>query len=327
MAAIEDVPMLRRALIGLPALLSLPAAAQDFPSRPVRLVVPFAAGGIVDVVARIVAERLQGELGRPVLVENQGGAGGTIGAATVARAAPDGHTLLLHATGHAVSRVLYPSFPFDPVRDFAPVGLIGLQPFVVAVHPGVPANDVPALLAWLRQRRGEANFGTTGIGAGSHLAGELLKARAGVDFTVVTYRGTPAAVTDLLAGRVQMMIDSQTLLAPLMRDGGVRGLAVTSAVRSQMLPELPTLREAGVADYDASAWQALFAPAATPAPVLRRLAEALGRVMADPATRARFAEAGVEVPADTSPAGLRAHLGAEMAKWEPVLRATGARAD
>jgi tripartite-type tricarboxylate transporter receptor subunit TctC len=305
MAAIEDVPMLRRALIGLPALLSLPAAAQDFPSRPVRLVVPFAAGGIVDVVARIVAERLQGELGRPVLVENQGGAGGTIGAATVARAAPDGHTLLLHATGHAVSRVLYPSFPFDPVRDFAPVGLIGLQPFVVAVHPGVPANDVPALLAWLRQRRGEA----------------------GVDFTVVTYRGTPAAVTDLLAGRVQMMIDSQTLLAPLMRDGGVRGLAVTSAVRSQMLPELPTLREAGVADYDASAWQALFAPAATPAPVLRRLAEALGHVMADPATRARFAEAGVEVPADTSPAGLRAHLGAEMAKWEPVLRATGARAE
>lgn len=306
---------------------ALPARAQnDFPSRPVRVVVPFAAGGLVDVVARIVAEQMQAALGRPVVVENQGGAGGTIGAATVARAAPDGHTLLLNSTGHAVTPVLYPGFPFDPVRDFAPIGLLGRQPFVLAVHPSVPANDVGALLAWLREKRGEANFGTTGVGAGSHLSGELLKARAGVQFTVVPYRGTPAAVTDLVAGRVDMMIDSQTLLAPLMRDGQVRGLAVTTRSRSAMLPDLPTLQEAGVDGYEASSWQALYAPAGTPEPILRRLSELVGRVMAGPDTRRRFAEVGVEPFTDTSAAAMTAHLRDEIAKWEPVLRATAARA-
>jgi tripartite-type tricarboxylate transporter receptor subunit TctC len=309
------------------AMAASPARAQaDFPSRPVRVVVPFAAGGLVDVVGRIVAERMQATLGRPVVVENQGGAGGTIGAAAVARAAPDGHTLLLNSTGHAVTRVLYPGFPFDPLRDFAPIGLIGRQPFVLAVHPSVPARDAGGLLAWLREKRGDANFGTTGVGAGSHLSGELLKARAGVRFTIVSYRGTPAAVTDLVAGRVDMMIDSQTLLAPLMRDGQVRGLAVTTRGRSAMLPELPTLQEAGVEGYDASSWQALYAPAGTPDLVLRRIAEAVGRVMAAPETRARLAEAGVEPFADTSPAAAASHLQEEIAKWEPVLRATGARA-
>jgi tripartite-type tricarboxylate transporter receptor subunit TctC len=295
-------------------------AQGGFPSRAVRVVVPFAPGGIVDVVARIATEGLQEVLGRPVLVENQGGAGGTIGAATVARASPDGYTLLVNSTGHAVTRVLYPNFAYDPLRDFAPTGLIGKQPFVLAVHPSVPAKDVGSLLAWLRARRGEANFGTTGIGAGSHLAGELLKARAGVDFTVVTYRGTPAAVTDLLAGRVDMMIDSQTLLAPLMRDGGVRGLAVTSRDRSAMLPDLVTLQEAGVDGYDTSSWQALYAPAGTPGPILARIAAALTEVMARPATRARFAEVGVEPFADNSPATAATYLKAEIAKWEPVLR-------
>jgi tripartite-type tricarboxylate transporter receptor subunit TctC len=260
-----------------------------------------------------------------VLVENQGGAGGTIGAATVARATPDGYTLLLNSTGHAVTRVLYPSFTFDPVRNFAPIGLIGKQPFVLAVHPSVPADDVRSLLAWLRARRGEANFGTTGIGAGSHLSGELLKARAGVDFTIVLYRGTPAAVTDLLAGRVDMMIDSQTLLAPLMRDGGVRGLAVTSRDRSAMLPDVVTLQEAGVEGYDASSWQALYAPAGTPGPILARIAAALSEVMARPATRARFAEVGVEPFGDNSPATAAAYLEAEIAKWEPVLRSSTGR--
>jgi tripartite-type tricarboxylate transporter receptor subunit TctC len=170
------------------SILSAPSlrAEGDYPARSVRVVVPFAPGGVVDVAARIVTEQMQALLGRPVVIENQGGAGGTIGAATVARAAADGYTLLLNSTGHAVTRILYPDFTFDPVRDFAPIGLIGRQPFVLAVHPSVPAETVGTLLGWLRQKRGDANFGTTGIGAGSHLSGELLKARAGVDFTVVT---------------------------------------------------------------------------------------------------------------------------------------------
>ena len=314
------------AWVPVSAAASAARAQGEFPSRPVRVVVPFAAGGLVDVVGRVVAEQMQAEFGRPVVVENQGGAGGTIGAAAVARAAPDGRTLLLNSTGHAVMRALYPGLPFDPLRDFAPIGLIGRQPFVLAVHPSVPARDAGALLAWLREKRGDANFGTTGVEAGSHLSGELLKARAGVQFTVVSYRGTPAAVTDLVAGRVDMMIDSQTLLAPLMRDGQVRGLAVTTRSRSAMLPDLPTLQEAGVEGYDASSWQALYAPAGTPDPVLRRITEVVGRVMAAPETRTRLAEAGVEPFTDTSPAAAAAHLQEEIAKWEPVLRATGARA-
>jgi len=321
--------MHRRTLLSLalaaPAVAAAQGGNQDFPSRPVRVVVPFAAGGIIDVVARILAEPLARRLGQPVVVENRPGAGATIGARAVARAAPDGHTLLLSGAAHAVMAVLYADLGFDPLADFAPVALLGDQPFVVAVHPGVPAQDVPQLLAWLRARPGAANFATTGIGAASHLAGELLKSLAGVDFTVVPYRGTPQAVTDLVAGRADLMIDSQTLLAPLARDGRVRALAVTTAQRSRLLPDLPTLAEAGVAGYAASSWQALQAPAGTPAPILARLAEAAAAALAEPAAQARYVEAGIE-PLTGGPAEAARFIRAEAAKWAPILRATGARA-
>ncbi|MBL6454291.1 tripartite tricarboxylate transporter substrate binding protein BugD [Belnapia sp. T6] len=315
--------MRRRPL--LLAALAAPAfaRAQGFPSRPVRLVVPFAAGGIIDVVARILAEPMSRRLGQPVVVENLPGAGSSIGARAVARAAPDGHTLLLSGAAHAVLAPLYPDLGFDPLADFAPIALLGDQPFVLAVHPGLPAQDVAAMLAWLRARGEAANFATTGIGAASHLAGELLKSLAGVAFTVVTYRGTPQAVTDLVAGRADFMIDSQTLLAPLAREGKVRALAVTTPRRSRLLPDLPTLSDSGVAGYAASSWQSLQAPAGTPAPILTRLAEAATAALAEPAVQARYAEAGVEPP----PAGdAGAFIRAEAAKWAPILRATGARA-
>jgi tripartite-type tricarboxylate transporter receptor subunit TctC len=211
------------------------------------------------------------------------------------------------------------------VGDFAPVALLGEQPFVAAVHPSVPANDVASLLAWLRSRRGEATFATTGIGAASHLAGELLKRLAGVDFTIVQYRGTPAAVTDFIAGRVEFMIDSQTLLAPMMQDGRARGIAVTTARRSRLLPDLPTFQEAGVAGYESSSWQALYAPAATPPEVLRALTAATLAVLADPAVQARLTDRGIE-PRPGDPVALRNVLKAEMERWQPILRATGARA-
>ena len=316
----------RRHLLHLAATAAaLPAAAQPaFPARPVRVVVPFAAGGIIDVVARIVAEPLARRLGQPVVIENMPGGGATIGARAVARAVPDGYTLLLSGAAHAVMPALYPDSGLEPLGDFAPVALLGNQPFVVAVHPSVPAQDVPGLLAWLRQKRGEANFATTGIGAASHLAGELLKTLAGVDFTVVTYRGTPQAVTDLVAGRADLMIDSQTLLAPLARDGRVRALAVTTATRSRLLPDLPTLQEAGVAGYAASSWQALHAPAGTPPAIVARLAQAAAESLAEPGLQARYAESGVEALSG-GPEEARRFIQREMDTWLPILRATGAR--
>ncbi len=320
--------MRRRHALLLPALaLAAPAAARAqapaYPARPVRIVVPFAAGGLVDVMARTLADPLSRQLGQPFVVENLPGAGSTIGVRSAARAEADGHTLLLNGAAHAVIPALYPDAGIDPLGDFAPIALAGNQPFVVAVHPAVPAQDVAGLLAWLKAKKGEANFATTGIGAASHLSGELLKRLAGVDFTVVTYRGTPAAVTDLVAGRADLMIDSQTLLAPLARDGKVRALAVTTPIRSRLLPELPTLQEAGVAGYAASSWQVLYAPKGTPEAIVARLAAAVAEAQADPAVQARYAQAGIE-PLSGGPAEARRFVQAEMAKWLPILQATGA---
>ncbi len=316
------MPIHRRALLGnlaVPAL-AAPALAQP---RPIRVVVPFAVGGLTDVVARILAEFMGPALGRPMVIENQGGAGSTIGAATAARAAPDGNTIMVGSVGHAAMSALYANFPFDPIASFAPVALVTRQPFVVVVHPSVPAVDVQSFLAWLRSRRGEANFGTAGIGATSHLSAELLRKLAGVDFTVVPYRGTPQGVADLTAGRVEFMIDSQTLLAPLMADGRVRGLAVTSAQRSTMLPNLPTLAEAGVPGYDSSAWNGIYAPAGTPEDAIRPISNAAARAVRDPATLRRLADAGVDAFEDTSPEALAAHLRVEVAKWGGLVRELG----
>jgi tripartite-type tricarboxylate transporter receptor subunit TctC len=300
---------------------ALPAAAMAQSARPIRVVVPFGAGGIIDVVARILAEPMGRALGQTMVVENQPGAGSVIGARTVARAAPDGATLLLSGAAHAVIPALYPDAGVDPVADFAPIALLGQQPFVLAVHPSNSARDAASFLDWLRARPGRATFATTGVGAASHLAGELLKKLAGVDFEVVPYRGTPQAVTDLVAGRVDFMMDSQTLLAPLATAGQIRALAVTTAARSALLPNLPSLGEVGVAGYDASSWQALYAPAATPVAELARLRAAAAVALAAPSLRARYAEVGVQ-PVSADLAGF---IAAEQARWLPILRETGAR--
>ena len=310
--------MRRRSLL---AALTLPwsAAAQGYPDRPIRIIVPFAAGGIIDVVARILAEPVGRQLGQPLVIENVPGAGATIGARAAARAAPDGHTLLLNGAAHAVMAALYPDLGFDPLGAFAPIALLGDQPFVLCVNPAVPAQDVAGFLAWLRAKGDAANFATTGIGAASHLAAELLKQRAGVDFTLVTYRGTPQAVTDLLAGRADFMIDSQTLLAPLAQEGKLRALAVTTPRRSRLLPALPTLAEAGIAGYAASSWQALYAPTGTPAPILDRVAAAVAVAQADPAVQARYAEQGIEL-LQGGPAEATRFIYAEAAKWTALLK-------
>jgi tripartite-type tricarboxylate transporter receptor subunit TctC len=310
--------------LAMPFVAATARAQNRYPERSVRVVVPFAAGGIIDVVARLVAEPLGRELGQTIVIDNQPGAGSTIGARTVARAAPDGYTLLLNGAAHPVIPALYPDAGFDSVADFAPVALIGDQGFLVCVHPAVPVTDIPSLLAWLRSRRGEATFATTGIGAASHLAGELLKSLANVDFTVVTYRGTPQAVTDFIAGRVDMMIDSPTLLAPFVRDGKARALAVTGSRRSAGFPELPTLAEANIAGYRASSFQALYAPARTPEPIVATLSAAMLKVLADPAVQRSFAERGVD-PMPGNSAEAQRFLRAESEKWIPILARTGAR--
>lgn len=310
----------RRSLLAAPLLLPAAAFAQArYPDRPVRIIVPFNAGGVIDVTARLVQEPLGQELGQTVVVENLGGAGTTIGARQVARATPDGHTIMVTGAAHSVIPALFPDAGFDNVADFAPISLISEQPFVLCVHPGVPANTLPELLAWLRTRGGDATFSTTGIGAASHLAGELLKNMAGVNFTFVSYRGTPAAVTDFLAGRVDMMIDSQTLLAPMIRDGRVKGIAVTTARRSAMLPDLPTMAEAGVAGYQTSSLQMMLAPAATPAPIRATLEAAMKKVLDDQAVRARFADRGIEV-LNGDAAALARTIREEGARWLPILR-------
>ncbi|WP_237214198.1 Bug family tripartite tricarboxylate transporter substrate binding protein [Falsiroseomonas oryziterrae] len=313
----------RRALLATPALaLAAPALAQ---ARPLRVIVPFGVGGLTDVVARILAEFMSPALGRPLVIENQGGAGSTIGAATAARAAPDGNTIMVGSVGHAAMRALYANFPFDPIESFAPVALTTRQPFVLVVHPSVPATDVPSFLNWLRSRNGEANFGTAGIGATSHLSAELLRKMTGAGFTVVPYRTTPQGVSDLTAGRIEFMIDSQTLLGPLMADNRVRGLAVTTMQRSSMLPQLPTLDEAGVRGYDSSAWNGIYAPAGTPEAAIRPISAAAAAAVRDPATRARLQAAGVDVFDDNSPQALAAHLRVEVAKWSELVRALDLR--
>jgi tripartite-type tricarboxylate transporter receptor subunit TctC len=288
------------------------------------MVVPVGVGGVTDVVGRVLADGMSAALGQPVVAENVPGAGSTVGAAAFHRAPADGHTIFIATNNHPVMRQVYPGFPHDPVADFVPLALVGRQPFVLAVHPDVPARDVPELLAWLRRRGEAANYGATNPGATNHLAGELLKQIAGLSFTVVPYRTAANAVTDLVAGRMQFTIDSPTMLAPLMRDGQVRGLAVSSAAPSDLAPGLPSLGDSGVAGYEMTAWQVLYAKPGTPPEALAVLRDAAQRALRDPrAARAAAASRGGDLagrlPGGSGPpcAGGGGALGADRGAHQP----------
>jgi tripartite-type tricarboxylate transporter receptor subunit TctC len=315
----------RRPLLAAAAaapLAASPALAQTkFPDRPVRMVIPVGVGGVTDIVGRILAEHMSATLGRPVVPENIVGAGSTVGAAAFHRAPADGHTILIGTNNHPVMKAVYPNFPHDPVEDFLPFCLVGRQPFVLAVHPDVPARDVPGLLAWLRQQGAAANYGSANPGATNHMAGELLKQRADVTFTIVPYRTAANAVQDLVAGRMQLSIDSPSMMAPLIRDGRLRALAVSGAARSALFPDLPSLQEAGVAGYELTAWQVLFARPGAPAEPLAALEDAARRAVADPGVKARLLASGVETWPDPSPAAAAAHVRAEVARWAPIVAA------
>ncbi|HYZ31584.1 MAG TPA: tripartite tricarboxylate transporter substrate-binding protein [Crenalkalicoccus sp.] len=315
------MPRRRTLLAGLPLLAAQRAVAEDarYPSRPVRLIIPVAVAGVTDVVGRILADAMSQRLGQPVVPENIVGAGSTVGAAAFQRAPADGYTLFIATNNHTAMRALYPAIPFDPVADFVPLALVARQPFVLAVNPEVPAQDVAGLLAWLRQQRDAANYGATNRGGSNHLAGELLRQLARLEFTIVPYRAAAASVQDLVAGRVQLTIDSPTMLLPLMQEGRVRGLAVSTAGRSALVPGLPSLGEAGVAGYEMTVWQALFARPGTPASALAALERAAREGVADPAVQARLRAAGCETWPDSSPAAAATLLRAELDRWGPIL--------
>jgi tripartite-type tricarboxylate transporter receptor subunit TctC len=323
-------PLTRRATLAMPlaAGLAAPALAQaqGFPSRPLRLVCPFAAGGSADASARQLADPLAAVLGQPVVVENRPGGGATIGALAVARAAPDGHTLLYGTPGpQIVNPHLMRSLPYDPVRDFAPVAGYKRAPNLLVVHPGLGVDDLAGLIALAKARPGSLTFASSGIGASSHLAGEMLKFLAQIDITHVPYRGTGPAMTDLLSGRVSMALDTLSIMLPPARAGGLRALGVTTPQRSALVPDLPALAET-LPGFDAAPFNYIANTGGTPGAIVARLNRAILGILDDPAYRARMEALGEEA-APSSPEALAATLAAESARWKQVIEAAGIRAE
>jgi len=309
----------RRNILAMGAMAPFGAAAQERVfTRPLRLIIPVGVAGVTDVVGRILAEGMQSALGQPIIPENVVGAGSTVGAAAFHRTANDGTTMFIGTNNHPVMRAVYPNFAHDPVTDFLPIAGIGRQPFVLAVHPDVPANDLPSLIAWLRARGDQANYGSANPGATNHLAGELFKQLSATQFTIVPYRTAAAAVQDLLAGRMNLSIDSPTLMMPLIRDGRLRPIAVTSAEASALIPGTPPISSA-LPGYDLTAWQVLFLRPGVPEEARRAISAAALAAVADPAVRQRLLTANVETWPDPSAEAAARHVAAEVARWGPIV--------
>ncbi|MFZ4409222.1 MAG: Bug family tripartite tricarboxylate transporter substrate binding protein [Paracraurococcus sp.] len=315
----------RRAALGA-ALLAAPARAQAWPTRPVRLLVPFPPGGPADVLARLLAGPLAESWGQPVIVENRAGAGGNIGAEAVARAAPDGHTLLLNASSHVQGAALYSKLAFDPVRDFSPITQIAYYSLVLVVHPSVPVTDLAGFEALLRARPGEVTITSAGVGTPTHLTAELFRIRAGVEFTHVPFGGAAPAHAALLGGQVMAMFHNPVMSVPAVQAGRLRALATTGAVRAAALPDVPTLAESGYPGFESGTWYLVVGPAGMPAPVVARIDADLRRAIALPAVREKLAAQSME-PRDLGPDPLAALMREELARWTEVIQRLGIRQD
>ncbi|MCU0945752.1 MAG: tripartite tricarboxylate transporter substrate-binding protein [Rubritepida sp.] len=315
----------RRAALAAPALLLAPAArAQDFPSRPIAVVSGYAPGGVTDITSRAVAERMARELGQPVVVENRVGAATAVANTHVAQARPDGHTLLMGTSTLAINPALQPNLtPREPMRELAPIGMVFRTAFVLHVHPAVPARSTAEFIAYCRANPGRVNFGSSGTGAVNHLAQALLAARAGIEVVHVPFRGGAPALIELRAGRIQAMFSAVLEALPAVREGATRGLAISSAERNALLPDLPPVAEA-VPGFEAVFWQGLFAPAGTPPPIPARLGTALGAATGDAALRARMAEQGVDITSGDG-AALAALLARETIMWGELIRTANIR--
>ncbi|BCJ89759.1 MFS transporter [Terrihabitans soli] len=306
--------------------LAAPASAQSFPDRPITLVIPFAAGGSTDLVGRLIAEKMSEGLGQQVVVENKGGAGGNLGAAAVAKATPDGYTILMATVAtHALNPAVYPNMPYDPIKDFAPISLLVTVPNVLVVHPSVPANNAQELIALLKANPGKYSYASSGNGSPLHLSGELFKTMAGVDLVHVPYKGAGPALVDVIGGQVPIMFDNLPSSTQHIRSGKLKGIAVTSPQRAATFPDMPALNEA-LPGYETYTWNALFAPAGTPPEAIKKLNEEANKAVNDPKVKEKLAEFSATVVAST-PEELGKFAAAELAKWAPIVKQSGAKAD
>ena len=317
---------MRYALVA--AVLTLASAsASAFPDKPVRFVIGFTPGGPSDILARAVGQKLAERWGQQVMIENRPGAGGNLAAEAVAKSAPDGYTWLLGNNSIlATNQSLYKKLPYDPVKDFAPVALVAVQPNILVVHPSLSASSVSELVALAKQNPGKLNYASSGAGAAAHLAGELFKTMAGVDIVHVPYKGAQPALTDLIAGQVQLMFATSASVIPYVKAGRLRALAVTTAQRSPSVPELPTVSEAGLAGFEATTWHGVVVPMATPAPLVQRLNQDLNLVLGEKELKERLAGLGAEVLTGT-PRDFADYIAREIPKWTKVVKDSGARAD
>ncbi|MEA2993994.1 MAG: hypothetical protein QOD40_2914 [Alphaproteobacteria bacterium] len=313
-------------LVFLASMIWTGAQAQSYPDHPITLVVPYAAGGGNDVLARLVAERMSKSLGQQIVIENRGGAGGTIATRQVAKSAPDGYTLLIATSSLAINPSLYPNIGYDPRKDFAPVGLIASSSNVVLVHPSVPASSIAELIALAKASPAKLNFASTGSGSSVHLAAELFASMAGIKLTHVPYRGSAPALTDLLGGHVDIMFGTLPPSVGLVLQGKLRALAVTGPQRSSALPELPTVAEAGLAGYEAVLHYGLVAAAGTPRPIIDKLNTALRAALAEEALQQRLAVEGAD-PLPSTPEEYAADIDREEIKWSKIVQESGARGE
>jgi tripartite-type tricarboxylate transporter receptor subunit TctC len=318
--------LVRSLIAVLLAAFGCAAAADTYPSRPVKIVVPFSAGGPADVYARFVAERLQGAMGQAFVIENRPGGGSVIGTDIVAKSAPDGYTLLLMSNTHTVNESLMPGKPFVLMRDFTAVAPINYSDLVLVVNPAVPAKTLAELIALAKAQPGKLNYASSGPGTPYHMAGELFKAMAGLDIVHVPYKESSGARTGVLGGQVEMMFDAVTVINEHVKAGKVRALATSGKARSTVMPDVPTLSEAGVPDYDAVIWLGLIAPKATPPDIVTRLNAEITKIVSRPDVQAEWAKQGA-VAMTMTPAAFERYLADDIVKWERIVKLSGARPD
>ncbi|MGZ5147332.1 MAG: tripartite tricarboxylate transporter substrate binding protein, partial [Burkholderiales bacterium] len=301
-------------------------AAETYPIKPVRMIVPYSPGGNADIQARYIAERLTDALGKQVVVDNRAGANGIIGAELAVRSPPDGYTLLLVANTFTVNPGLYPNIPYDTVKDLQPITLVGDTPLLFVANTAVAASSVKEVLALAKSRPGQLNYGSSGNGSPSHLAGALLEVMTGIKLVHVPYKGMAASNVAVMSGEIQLGFPSMTSVLPHVKSGKLKAFAITVKSRSALAPDIPTMAEAGVPGYEASIWNGLLAPAGTPRPIVNRLNEAVAQILKSPQAKERYANVGAEIRYD-SPEEFRALIRSDVAKWAKVIRARGIRVD
>jgi tripartite-type tricarboxylate transporter receptor subunit TctC len=304
-------------------------ARDDYPSRPVQMIIPFSAGGPTDIVGRVMGAKMSELLGRQFVVENKTGAGGNIGAEAVAKATPDGYTILMATVStNAINPGLYKHIPYDAVRDFAPLGRVGVTPTLLLVHPSMPVTDVKSLIALIKANPGKYNYGSSGLGSILHLCGEEFKSLAGgLDITHVPYKGSAPMDTDLMGGQITMAFDATPTALPLAKSGKLRALGAGMDKRLAAMPDLPTLQEQGLPRFECYTWNALLAPAGTPKPIIDKLNVAINKALADPAVSSALEKAGIDPTPGSTPETTADFVKTELAKWSPIIKASGAQID